>query len=179
MKTDQRDRLIEAADYAMRQVNGVGLDEALPKVHRLAVWFAQSTEKVKTREELVEVLDCLPDVSWADEKLFIAGCRYAKPLLRLGILALAKDAKRDLPPPPGGRHRLFTTEGEIEVCDAIVKLIRKGTSLQVCFFRVGQQFNASPRTVRRIWEDRDEIAAESHDPDFRTTLNAVKGFLTE
>lgn len=36
-----------------------------------------------------------------------------------------------------------------------------------------------PRTIRRIWEDRDQIAEESRDPGFKATLEALRHILSK
>jgi hypothetical protein len=179
MDPEQRDRILAAVDQLSVEMNGIGMVESLSEAHRIFSRLADITAQMKTREQVNTLVDSFENLSWKDEKLTISACRYGKPLFRIAMMALAAQVKDEFPRPPVGRNRLFGPAGEIDVCQRVGKFVMQKVELKDAFLRVSQQFGVSPRTIRRIWEDRDEIAAESRDPDFSTTLAAVKGLLSD
>jgi hypothetical protein len=179
MNPEQRDRILAAVNQLCIDINGIGMIESMSEAHRIFARLADIAGQIKTREQVITLFDSFEDLSWQDEKLTISACKYGRPLFRIAVMAIAAQVKDEFPRPPVGRNRLFKPDEEIDVCQRIGKFVVQKVELKDAFLRVSQQFGVSPRTIRRVWEDRDEIAAETRDPDFNTTLKAVKGLLSD
>lgn len=179
LNSEQRDRILAAADKLARDLNNLGVEESFVEAHRLFTKLAEAASQVKSRQQILELMDSMPDLSWKDEQMCLAVCKYGKHLFRLGAVTLAAKVKAEMPAPPGGRKRAFALDDEKEVCRFVSDLIVKKVALPFAYERTAAHFGISPRTVRRLWEVRDQIAAESRDPDFDTTVKAVRDFLNE
>ena len=179
MRTEQRDRVLAAADNFARELNNIGFQETVVEGRRLFLRLAELMEPIQTREQVLQVMDATPDLSAKDEKLILMAFKYGRHIFRLGLLALLADVVKGLPRPPGGRKKMFTVQEETEVCEFISDLILKKVDLPLAYERTALHFGCSRRSVRRLWEDRDEIAEEIRNPSFDDTLHAVRAFLSD
>jgi hypothetical protein len=179
MKPDQRDRIRKALDMAATKVSGMDLERSMAKGQEFFALLANLTALVKTREQLTEMFDNLPDLTFKEEALIRVGCRFAPHLLRLGLTAAAETAKKKLPQVPGGRSRALSREEENQVCRLIGELLIYGTSLKDAIFRASQRFDVSRRTIERVWAQRLHLSEDNFEPTFPEVVSALRESLKE
>jgi len=179
MKADQRDRVWAAMDVAALKISGMDLEHSMAEGHRIFARLAELAAQMKTREQLTEMFDNLPDLSFKEEALLRVGCRFAPQLLRLGAAAVAETAKQTLPQAPGGRSRALSREEERQVCKFIGELLVHETSFKGAIFRASQRFDVSQRTIERVWSHRLRLRENISDPSFQDVVNALRESLDE
>jgi hypothetical protein len=179
VKPDQRDRILAAIDKASDKLNGIDLETSMATASRMFARLAELTAQLQTREQIVEIFNSSPDVSFKDEMLIRTACRYAPELFRIGGTALADIAKKEFPRAPGGgRPTALSSETAGQVCKYILGLLLE-TSVTNAILRASQRFNVSKRTIERVWAERLEPRNQAVEPTFPEVLDAVKGFVAE
>lgn len=174
MNPDQRDRILAACDEASIEISGFSIATSAATVSKWLRGLAEMTEQLKTREQIIELLSKLRDLSPEEELMALEACHYAPELFRLGGIALADLAKKEFPRAPGGgRPPVLTSEAKGQVCRFIGELI-PNTSLKAAILRASQRFAVSERTIRSAWSQRLQPRELSAKPKFSKVAAAVK-----
>ncbi len=117
------------------------------------------SERVRTREQIVEILDGEPEPSPAFLALFEATVRFSPYLIGRLMKWMAEGSAKRLECNPKG-PRLAVPSGQREqICVFIGALYARGVSLKDAQNRAANKWFTSPRSIERVWAERGSYVA--------------------
>jgi hypothetical protein len=170
VKSSSRDRIVAEMEHVFRKAGADDYDSGMAHFKEILDSFLECYEPMRSKENLITLLDALPEPSWLTMRFTMGVFQYAPQLLRHGLKQMAARAEEDLPEVPRGRPGLdaFT---KAQIVAKVGKWHVAGYSLDQAKKRVALHFNVSESTVQRAWDDRRNREAV----DFRSVVK----FLTE
>ena len=164
MKEQTCDELITETERSFQKM---GLDfyetmkrapAVVEKWRRYYGQFQQVWNHAGSREELHAFLLKGPDPSPEEMETVLTLIRTVPYLLRTSL----QDARKSLPPSPGGRPRGLRPGQRKEICLQIGQLYGQGVELRDAQKRVAQRYNVSLRTIQRGWQERARWNSNSY-----------------
>jgi len=162
-----REVMIVAFDNAVRMVGAQSFEEGmrqaktvLENVSSWALFANNFIQPIETVQDLRETLDSRMSIPEREQALLLFALENLPEILREGVTTLKKKVVSSLGPRPGGRKRAFTAQESQEVLDYVSKVNREGASMPAAKRRAAQKYHCSPRTVDRLWKNREFIAKE-------------------
>jgi hypothetical protein len=164
MDAKLRDRIIGRIEDSFRWAGASGFDEGMRQATRVLTFFLEGFEQMRTREELVQLLDSMPEPNFAQEKMILGVLGFLPQMIRAGAGKLAKKLEDEVPAPTGGRPPI-PQQTRAEIVAFMGDLHTRGTSLGACKKRASAKFGYSESTVERMWLERGNI----DEVDFRSS----------
>jgi hypothetical protein len=132
-------------------------EDGMRQATNLIEFARNGVQSIQTIEGLRTALDSWPPMSRCEEKIMLLLMDQLPQVLRIGFRMVAAKAKATLPAPSGGRPRATTANKTQEVLDFVSELFRKGSRLRVAQARAAKKYGLSPRTIERLWSNRESI----------------------
>jgi hypothetical protein len=118
-------------------------------------------ENVRTREQIVALLDAEPEPSAATIRTIESAIRFAPYLLNRLMTKIAKDAaKKGLPQNPPGPKPVIPESTKPLIIAFILDLLGKRVSRQDAQKRAAARWGVSLRSIERLWAEDDRL----HEP---------------
>ena len=157
MKPETRDRLLTGIDSATAKLTQFSTIESVAhwlwefsgRVHR-------KMENVRTREQIVALLDAEPEPSPATIRVIEAVIRFAPYLLNRLVKKVAKDALKGLAEnPPGPKPVISESEKPLIIAFIRDLYVYREVSVQDAQRRAAMKWSVSFRSIERLWAERD------------------------
>jgi len=165
MKTELSEKVIEEIEKCWISVGAENFDSGIQQLAKLLAFMQRIFESMKTREQLREFLDQLPEPSWLEKQFIFRGFRYLPQVIRYGLKRASQIADETLPNIPRGRPGL-DLQLRSEIVGFVGKQHMKGYSLELAKKSAAKKFSVSEATVQRTWDDRGSLG----EIDFRTVV---------
>lgn len=117
-------------------------------------------ENVRTREQIVTLLDAEPEPSPATIRVFESVIRFAPYLVNRLVKNVAKDAVKGLAENPPGPKPVIPESEKPLIIAIILDLMGKKVSRQDAQGRAAMKWGVSLRSIERHWAQRDNF----HEP---------------
>ncbi len=174
MKREQREVIIAGIEEQMIAAGAKDYDDGMQTVSKLIEFLKKHHDPMRTKEQLEDVLDQMPDPSWVQMQLFLGTLKFFPQILRYGIQKLATNADENLPQLPKGRPGLDLVTKQ-QIIASIGKKHMKGYSLEKAKKSVALQFSQSESTIQRTWDGRGDFG----EVDFRSVLRFLESDFDE
>jgi hypothetical protein len=152
MTDEEIDKLFDATDKAFEPLGYSRFELAIAEEVPLVAKFAEMMQTMSKRDSARRWLRALPE----NESAEFAQLLLLLPTLVYKIREFFPEAIKELPHAPGGRPTAVTPELRKEICAEIGQLLMGRVLLSTAYKRLGQRHGVSPRTVQRIWNEREE-----------------------
>lgn len=112
------------------------------------------SERVRTREQIVEILDGEPEPSPAFLALFEATVRFSPYLIGRLIKWMLEGSAKSLESNPRGPKLAVPSGQREDICAFIGALYARGVSLKEAQNRAANRWDTSQRSIERVWSER-------------------------
>lgn len=165
MTEEMREKLIAAMERAMIDAGAQDWESGMAKATRIFEKLTDGVGRIDSKEKLRELLASSPPLSWKDQQILLFAFKNLWPLMRKLAQFLAQKATDTLPPLKGGRPPALSLDENLELLDHVATLHRKGSSMKVAQKRAAIKYGCSPRTVARMWKNRENPPEEPIKPE--------------
>ncbi len=155
MKPETRDRLLAGIDSATARLT------QFPTIESVVLWLWEFSgrvhrklENVRTREQIVALLDAEPEPSASTIWMCESVTDYAPFLVNRFVKKVAKEAAKNLPENPSGPKPVIAESEKPLICAFIKELYGNKVSVQDAKRRASKKWGVSVRSVERVWAER-------------------------
>jgi len=152
---ESRERLLAGADRIVARTAPFETVEAMfAWASDLSGRFHRSSERVRTRKQIAEILDNEPEPSPTFLALFEATVRFSPYLIGRLIVWMAEGSAKRLECNPKGPKLAVPSGQREDICAFIGALYARGVSLKDAQNRAADRWDTSQRSIERVWSER-------------------------
>jgi hypothetical protein len=169
VKREYRDAIVSKIEEQMIAVGSKSFDDGMRTISKLLEVLKKNIDQMRTKEQLEQMLDSLPDPSRTDFYLVLGTFKFFPHLIRFGLRSLSEKLDEDLPRIPRGRPGLDLVTKQ-RIIAHIGKRHMSGYTLEQAKKSTAIQFKLSESTIQRAWDGRNDIG----DVDFRSVVRFLE-----
>src|SRR4051794_15262691 len=107
--------MVSAIENAIRTAGAKSYEEGLKDATKIFQFLNDGLRSVQSVDDLRKTLDSMPDLQKHEEAIVLLLMRQLPQVVRIGLKMASNKATSTLPPPPGGRPRVFNAGEGLEV----------------------------------------------------------------
>ena len=174
MDQKRREETIIAVEKAFQVVGAENYEQGIETALQLLSAMHDRVAAIHTRDNLRKALDSI-QMTRREEWLLLFTAKHAPQLLRRGLKTIVMRLIKELPRESGGRPTALSKRESQDALDYLLRLLRKGCTLEQAKTRTAINFHCSRRTIERLWQDRSSL---DEDGDSAITMEEAVTYLS-